>query len=147
MKDRLINYLSFVVLLCYIAGIVGLSVHSCPSTGQSFVNPCLYSYTCSELHPGHSCQTGHCALCDQCDNTHSVSSCCTTDTYQLSITGERGDKSGLSCPDVPQATCLAYQLQNLNLEPVESGCIIRPGICFLHKPDLDYSSRYCIWII
>jgi hypothetical protein len=73
-----LKYVAALLSVWYSVSIIGFYVHSCTTTGDTFVNSVLNGLTCEDIHPEHDC-SGHGSCCSshECHNHKShTSSCC-----------------------------------------------------------------------
>ena len=104
MKSKLVKHMSALLAVWYSLSIIGFDVHSCVTTGDSFVSLIVSGITCEDIHPEHTCHS-HGSCCGgshkhSCCSAHSEaedcsaesfkadrSKCCTNDFRILEITG------------------------------------------------------------
>ena len=108
MKSKLVKYMSALLAVWYSLSIIGFDVHSCVTTGDSFVSLIVSGITCDDIHPEHSCNShGNCcggSHRHSCCSAHNESEdctaeafktdrnkCCTNDFRILEITGAGQD--------------------------------------------------------
>jgi hypothetical protein len=72
------KYVAALLTLWYSLSIIGFDVHSCATTGDTFVNSVLCGLTCEDIHPEHDCSShGSCCGSHEChDHEPHDSSCC-----------------------------------------------------------------------
>ena len=70
MKNIILKYMSALLAVWYCLSIIGFDVHSCETTGDTFVTSVLAGTTCDDIHPEHDC-SDHGTCC-----RHHESSCC-----------------------------------------------------------------------
>lgn len=106
MKKLVMKYVSAVMALWYLVGIMGFDVHSCTATGDVFVQPVLAGVTCDDIHPEHDCgDHGSCCGHDRsCCHSHGQKSetalsedssleCCTNEIETLDVSGVQSARS------------------------------------------------------
>lgn len=103
MKKLVMKYVSAVMALWYLVGIMGFDVHSCTVTGDVFVQPVLAGMTCDDVHPDHDC-AGHGSCCG---HSHS---CCHS----------HGQKSETTLSDDSSLECCTNEIEVLDVSGVQS---------------------------
>ena len=76
----------------YCMSIIGFDVHTCMSSGRTFVSAFTESLACADIHPEHHCCAGPCCS-DHHDHEHEESvdtkSCCSNDYQVIQLSGCR----------------------------------------------------------
>lgn len=79
MKNVFLKYMSALLAVWYCLSIIGFDVHSCETTGDTFVASVLNGTTCDDIHPEHDCDR-HGSCChsheDQDDDNIEDDGCC-----------------------------------------------------------------------
>ena len=80
--------LSVIVMICYLAAIMGLDIHHDAEHGKTYVMPALLAQSCEMIHPHEHCHDSEAACCCCCDSgCEEDEDCCTDDFESVSITG------------------------------------------------------------
>lgn len=87
MKNVILKYVSAFLAMWYLLSITGFDVHSCSSTGNTFVSPVLTGTTCEDIHPDHDC------------TCHSISHSCSCCHSDKNAAAENIDKDHDCCTD------------------------------------------------
>lgn len=162
MKRMFPKYVAALLAVWYSLSIIGFDVHSCATTGDTFVNSILGGITCEDIHPEHDCN-GHGSCCSQhkcCGNKqhapscshddkgasvgHSDKGCCTDDIEVLdseSVTVQNDDCSQVAQPVFIRLGCdisplLCTEMSNVEYYP-DPGNRVKP----------DSQARLNIWRI
>lgn len=97
MKGIFIKIAAVFVLVWYALGIIGFDVHTCNSSGRSFIAMFVDELSCQDIHPEHDCSCEHrgcgCSHHSEGQQIDSQDHCCTDDYRMLSITGAVEDSS------------------------------------------------------
>lgn len=111
MKNVFLKYMSALLAVWYCLSIIGFDVHSCTSTGSTFIASVLAGTTCDDIHPEHDCG-GHksCCCSHRCHeempsskNVKEDESCCTNEIEVLQSEGVT-----MSNDDIYSPFCFAY---------------------------------------
>ena len=91
MKNMLLKYMSALLAVWYCLSIIGFDVHSCASTGNTFVSSILAGTSCEDIHPEHDC-TCHGSCCHSheepsSDGIEKNHDCCTNEIEVLESEG------------------------------------------------------------
>ena len=108
MKKIFMKYFAAVLALWYLLGVMGFTVHSCQTTGETFVISLLSGVSCEDVHPGDDCcEDGGCS----CGHTQKGEStdCCSNEIEILDL------------PTV-QSSSENNGLQDVDLQPVSMPC-------------------------
>ena len=108
MKRFLMNISAAILVVWYCMSIIGFDVHTCMSSGRTFVATFADGVACADIHPEHHCC---CASC-QDSHHHDLPSCCSSDNDHKSA-GEHHDSESI---DVK--SCCSNEYQAIQL----SGC-------------------------
>lgn len=97
MKQLTTKIAACIFTLWYCFSIIGFDVHTCNSSGQSFVSTFINGLSCDDIHPGHHCPNCPDHECDCPGEAHhgdEISErCCSNNYIALSITGSRTDNN------------------------------------------------------
>ena len=151
---------ALLIIVWYSMSIIGFDVHTCLSSGRTFIATFAKGVSCTDIHPEHHCCKSDCCGTHDHDN-HETSSCCPSEQevaakkccsneYQVidlsgcrSITETDSDDLNVrmeypvieySAMDI---TAAAFPAEQLQFWDPDSGAI---------KP-YDYQSVYGIWRI
>ena len=148
----------------YLLGIVGLDVHSCLSSGKSFVVSLWGGIECSDIHPESDCASlccshchhaapktacashenaGHCPHCVQevsCPNDSALSDdCCSDSCHYLALTGASSDHDELLaqivCPEIDLPTAINPATEGSEAETF-ANALLTPSGSGLSSPDI-----------
>lgn len=154
MKKVFTSFAAPLLVLWYLLSVIGFGVHTCTTTGETYIATVASGFTCEDLHPEkHSCPS--CKAC--CERHHStdmesgvsagLKSCCIAEYQVITLTGTRvcddngsfGQQYGhLVMPMETSASSWDFGLSRFN---------------FFHKPRSlidplrDYQASYGIWRI
>lgn len=87
MKNVVLKYMSALLAVWYCLSIIGFDVHSCETTGDTFVTSVLAGTTCDDIHPEHDC-CSHGSCCGDhesscCGDHDEDDDCCTNEIEVL----------------------------------------------------------------
>ena len=130
----------------YLLGIVGLDVHSCLSSGKSFVVSLWGGIECSDIHPESDCASLCCSHCHHaapqtaCANESAVSDdCCSDSCHYLALTGACSDHDELLaqivCPEIDLPTAINPATEGSEAETFANALLTPPG-SGLSSPDI-----------
>lgn len=108
MKKFLMNISSAVLVIWYCVSIIGFGVHTCVSSGETFIATFADGMECVDIHPEHHCCGASC--CSGSDHDHA--SCC-SDNHHEGPDEEHDAPLGISKP-----SCCSNDYQAIVL----SGC-------------------------
>ena len=69
------NISSSLLVVWYCMSIIGFDVHTCTSSGRTFVATFAASTACADIHPEHHCCNASCC----CGHHHHEKSCCSSE--------------------------------------------------------------------
>lgn len=125
MKNVMMKISAVMLVIWYCISIIGFDVHTCMTSGESYVVTVLEGTECKDIHPEHTCcadAISHsCPCCHHEDasehgDTASVEEqdCCHDDIQVLLLTGSRSDDESRHhydqvslCPIAPVNECFA----------------------------------------
>ena len=154
MKKVFTPFATALLVLWYLLSVIGFGVHTCNSTGETYIATVASGFTCEDLHPDrHTHTTCHtCCGCHKNDDNESVGleglkSCCVSEYQVITLTGTRVCEDGGACG---QYVChIAVPV----LMPESSWPLASSRINLFHKarslidPLRDYQASYGIWRI
>ena len=68
------NISAALLVVWYCMSIIGFDVHTCMSSGRTFISSFAESTTCADVHPEHHCCGSSC-----CSGYHHEASCCSSE--------------------------------------------------------------------
>ena len=73
----------------YCLSIIGFGVHTCQSSGQTFIAMFTDGASCSDIHPEHHCCKTKCHEQSQCDADCSIElqKCCSNEYHMIQLSG------------------------------------------------------------
>ena len=129
MKKVFLKYVAAFLTVWYCMSIIGFDVHSCTTTGNTFVNSVLTGLTCEDIHPEHDC-AGH----DSCCGSHKSHSCSCCHSHEVPAS-ENYDKDSSCCTDsIEVLDCEGVTYSNNEVIDLISAC---PSA---HFTTVDYDS-------
>ena len=156
MKKALTSFAAVLLVLWYLLSVIGFDVHTCASSGDTFIATVASGFSCDDIHPEHhshkTCKS--CCEChhheqepDESSASFGVKSCCTDDFQVIALTGTRAYES-YDCLDVFSDTVVEYVGTDCQLQTAVSAVqslLYKPGfwICILR----DRQASYGIWRI
>lgn len=153
MKGVVIRMLSALIAIWYCVSIIGFDVHTCSTSGRSFVTTVVNGLDCQDIHPEYGCDGHACCSHKTCRHDGEAgfsSSCCTDDVQVLLLTGCRSDEgqnygriscfSGMFLPMALSNEVPVSQLAFLSVLDIS------PHDCGWHLFD-DIQSVFGIWRI
>ncbi len=135
----------------YLLGIVGIDVHSCLSSGKSFVVSLWGGIECNDIHPESDCAS---LCCSHCHHAHSACSdkactqegvcssvnddCCSDSCHYLALTGATTDHDELLSQIVrPEIDLFSTLTPAIDVcEAKTFGHILTPPDSGLSSPDI-----------
>ena len=153
MKSVVIKMLSALIAIWYCVSIIGFDVHTCKSSGRSFVTTVVNGLDCQDIHPEYGCDGHACCSHKTCRHDGEVgfsSSCCTDDVQVLLLTGCRSDE-GQNYDRLSSFYGMHLPIVALNEMPASQQALlsyvdISPHDLGWHLPD-DIQSVFGIWRI
>ena len=112
MKNVFLKYISALMAVWYCLSIIGFDVHSCASTGNTFIASVLAGTSCDDIHPEHDCSVHKPSCCcshgcheeiPSSENVKDDTCCCTNEIEVLQSEGVT-----VSNDDVYSSFCSAY---------------------------------------
>jgi hypothetical protein len=99
MKKFLMNMSAALLVVWYCLSIIGFGVHTCTSSGETFIATFADGLECADIHPEHHCCGASCCLSEHHDpvEEHAASqaidakSCCSNDYQAIVLSGCRTD--------------------------------------------------------
>lgn len=129
----------------YLLGIVGLDVHSCLSSGKSFVVSLWGGIECSDIHPESDCASLCCSHCHHaegktaCDHSAVSDDCCSDSCHYLALTGASSDHDELLaqivCPEIDLPTAITPVAEGSEAETF-ANALLTPPDSGLSSPDI-----------
>ena len=102
MKKFLMNISAALLVVWYCLSIIGFDVHTCVSSGRTFIAAFTDSVACADIHPEHHCYCASCSSSHHEDNSEDnndhmsvdAESCCSNEYHAIQLSGCRtGDDS------------------------------------------------------
>ena len=144
----ILRFSALLLVLWYCFSVIGFGVHTCNTSGKSFVATVVSGFSCGDIHPEHNCSDHEChsdcnechtCACHSCEVRTSVQSesCCTDEYHVLILTGSLSDdERGLpyDCTfhvihSEPIGQSVVYYSELLNSElEYDDGLIVRRGL-------------------
>ena len=134
----------------YCMSIIGFDVHTCMSSGRTFVTAFTESLACADIHPEHHCCADSCCSSEKHEESVGAKSCCSNDYQVIQLSGYRTnddseDKysfSKVSFPcvaDVPvrYVAMAKYHAEHIQFLEPDSG-VLPPG---------DLCATFGVWRI
>lgn len=154
MKNMFTSVAAMLLVIWYSLSVIGFDVHTCSSSGQSYIATVISGTDCDDIHPEHAEKT--CPCCHHHkkhaadENTGSIGSksCCSDDWQVISLTGTRlGDEWKDVVEQVELSDFAGHNplcsYSNINIEG-------RP-VCYKSDPGNikrgSFHQVYCIWRI
>lgn len=123
MKKFLMNMSAALLVVWYCLSIIGFGVHTCTSSGETFISTFAEGVECADIHPEHHCCGASCCSGTH-HNDHKAQPCCSTDHHSEPVGEHRGSQS------VDTKPCCSNEYQAIAL----SGC----------RTDNDSDEKYSI---
>ena len=151
------NISAALLVVWYCVSIIGFDVHTCMSSGKTFIATFAEGVACADIHPEHHCCCASCADLDHHDDHDApghesvdTSSCCSNEYQVIQLSGCRTqddsddkhffDKISYSCiADVPVAyiAYARYYAEHVQFLEPDSG-VLPPG---------DLCATFGVWRI
>lgn len=137
MKSVFLKYVSALMTVWYCLSIIGFDVHSCSTTGNTFVNSILSGVTCEDIHPEHDC-CSHSSCCSKHKSHEEDDDCCTNEIEVL-------DSEGLSYSNDDVSVILAASSElvfiehdySIMLHADVADASYKPDSGVLRRPDIQ----------
>ena len=154
MKNILTSIMALLLLVWYSLSVIGFDVHTCSSSGNSYIATVISGTHCKDIHPDHHQNT--CSCChhhetenDEHDGDDETKPCCTDEWQMIDLTGlktsdEHSDEFGIDIRTVYCDLLSQYHNSIFRITAHERAC---------YKPDsgkfkdLDFQQAYSIWRI
>jgi hypothetical protein len=127
---------AMLLVVWYSLSIIGFDVHTCNTSGETFIATIASGFTCDDIHPEHDhhkgCHTG-CGChgkakeTDESEDALGMKSCCTGDFQVILLTGTRTDDNRISLDQADVQLCGLLVADNHSSE-------ILSGQTFLYRP-------------
>ncbi len=141
MKTVLIKAMAALLLVWYSMSIIGFDVHTCSSSGRSFVSTFIEGLTCEDIHPEHTCHAAECCEGDHCEDSAyedvliEANDCCSNDYLVLKLTGT------LSAEDhdhYDECACGHCPCTGFCLSEAPQPCFEENLTAYIHEPDSGF---------
>ena len=154
MKRVFTSLTASLFVLWYLLSVIGFGVHTCTSTGETYIATVATGFACEDLHPArHTHAACHsCCGCHHEDGTETVGavglkSCCVAEFQVITLTGTRAyEKSQMFDNPVDSVVTMIDE----SVSSWSSGYFsynIFPKPRSLIGPSRDYQVSYGIWRI
>ena len=126
-----IKAMSLMLTLWYMIAVVGINIHTCATSGLTYVSPLPFGMSCSEIHHDIHC-------CDHHDG------CCSNDVHKLQLSGS---------DDTRTTNGFSMQIAvNLTQTIIQKPVIDKSDIRHIYAPvrlliQSDITQLYAIWRI
>lgn len=149
MKNILTQMTALLLVLWYSLSIIGFDVHTCHSSGRSFVRVIVENMSCEDIHPEDDCCSHEhaCPCCRHEKDSEEEDGCC-SDVYKvLSLTGERNSHDYISLLDMQGMNVPAIiplKVTSFEMPSSDAGKVL---LCSGDLSEPDYLSYYSVWRI
>ena len=107
------NMSAALLVVCYCLSIIGFGVHTCTSSGETFIATFADGLECADIHPEHHCCGASCCSAEHHDpvDEHGASqtidtrSCCSNDYQAIVLSGCRTDNDSEDKYSLVKAFC------------------------------------------
>ena len=157
MKKVVAQVSALLLVIWYSLSVIGFDVHTCSTSGETFVATSASGFSCEDVHPEHrhhhGCRTG-CACNkdsaehDELSDSYAKKSCCTVDYQVITLTGTRTDDSHRDYSDLISSVAYAeaatdYSFFEISISGFDAFYKPRPGTI----APRDVQASYNIWRI
>ena len=155
MKRLAAQISAMLLVVWYSLSIIGFDVHTCNTSGETFIATIASGFTCDDIHPEHDhhkgCHTG-CGChgkakeTDESKDALGMKSCCTGDFQVILLTGTRSseNKGQVSVADFQCSTLLVAE-NNFSGIVSSNISLYRPRAWL--SPSRNLQAAYNIWRI
>ena len=155
MKNVITSIAAFLLVIWYSLSVIGFDVHTCSSSGETYIATVISGTACEDIHPEHtekpcSCCHGH----DSChkgeDQTMATKPCCNDEWQMIVLTGVRATNERTELHE--KIELISVCVPELIADNVGSD-VIHIGRRTIPKPDsgnvipLNFQQVYSIWRI
>ncbi len=155
MKNVITSIAAFLLVIWYSLSVIGFDVHTCSSSGETYIATVISGTACEDIHPEHtekpcSCCHGH----DSChkgeDQTMTTKPCCNDEWQMIVLTGVRATNERTELNE--KIELISVCVPELIADKVGSD-VIPIGRRTIPKPDsgnvipLNFQQVYSIWRI
>ena len=155
MKKVFTSMTALLLVIWYSLSVIGFDVHTCSSSGNTYIATVIGGTECKDIHPEHDEKRCSCCHHDHCNDTHDAEqsvktkSCCTDEWQMIVLTGLRTSDEQVN---VSECFCNydAYGPQQQSDNYFLRISARQRAFC---KPDsgtircLDFQQTYSIWRI
>ena len=155
MKNVFTSITALLLVIWYSLSVIGFDVHTCSSSGNTYIATVIGGTECKDIHPEHSqkscscCHHKHSAEAHDSEQSLKTKPCCTDEWQMIVLTGLRTSDEQMT---VAENAC---DRDFCSLQPKYDNCSLRisaHGRAF-YKPDsgglgcLNFQEKYSIWRI
>ena len=107
MRNIVIQVSASLLMVWYSLSIIGFDVHTCNTSGETYIATIATGFSCEDLHPDHALHSHKCCCChvdsdkaerfSESDSNLGMKSCCTGDFQVISLTGVPAGAEGNEC--------------------------------------------------